>query len=93
MTNLVDCMEEHEIESHGYDKSVASCPYYEIASDLLAALERANGVVLAVLALKPSGFNLDDIRETGRMSSTAITAAKGEADASADGSAVKETAK
>ena len=40
MTNLVDCMEEHEIESEGYDKSVASCPYYEIASDLLAALER-----------------------------------------------------
>lgn len=41
MTDLVDCMEEHGIESSGYDKSVTFCPYYEIAADLLAALELA----------------------------------------------------
>ena len=59
------------------------CRLHHAAPDLLVALEKAQGVVLAVLALEPKDFNLEGIRETGRECNAAIAAAKGEGESRA----------
>ena len=60
MSALIDCMEEHGIESHGYDKSVVSCPYYEIAEALLMALARGEQLLSSLLIIKGFKSSVDE---------------------------------
>lgn len=57
MTRLVDCFEEHETQGDGpYRDVVTSCPYYEIAEGLLAALKAALPAIEYVVEDMP-GFD------------------------------------
>ena len=78
-TILPDLMEEHTIESSGYDKSVDYCPYYEIAADLLAALEQTADAITKWLLGSTDLYRDGQLAIAEETARASIAKAKGEA--------------